>query len=356
MHQEEWDSATLTKLDIFEQYVHKWLDVVVNDKKVLCDTVEIYDLFCGTGFDGTKTHKGSPLRILDVVAKRNLKNKKVKLYFNDAKSKKVEKLKAHIQELYPHVLDDERISIKYTNCDVMDYKLLSQKYYKLILLDQYGIKHIGKIEEYLKGGVDILLFISSWNVRRFCEDNSFKKYINIPKKDFDNKTPYETHRVIVSRLQQYFDKAFVSPFTLLKDNKNINGLVFFSTHPKGQEQFLKTAWKVDENFGEGNCNIEGDYEKDKNSLFYNPDTPSQKLQKFEEDLKTYLEIARNNKEIRQFSYNCGFLTTHAQEILEKIKNNLEIMHYNGSIRGFHLKDKDKKVTIRLKGANEENKN
>lgn len=348
MHQEEWDSATLTKLDVFRQYVYKWLDVVINDKKVLRDTVEIYDLFCGSGFDGTKTYKGSPLRILDAVIKSDKKDKKIKLFFNDAESKKIEKLKSHIQELYPHILDDDKIIIKYTNCDVMNYKILSNNYYKLIFLDQYGIKHIEKIEEYLKKGVDILLFISSWNVRRFCEDDSFKKYINIPKKDFDNKTPYETHRVIVSRLQQYFDKAFVSPFTLLKDNKNINGLVFFSTHPKGQEQFLKTAWKIDEDFGEGNCNIEGDYEKDRNSLFYNPNTPSQKNQRFKEELKNYLKETRSNSEIRQFSYNCGFLTTHTQKILEEIKNDLDIHYYNGSVRGFHLTSKDKKVTIRLK--------
>ena len=99
MHQEEWDSATLTKLDIFEQYVHKWLDVVLNETKLSSDTVEIYDLFCGTGFDGTKTHKGSPLRILNAVIKRNKKDKKVKLYFNDIQEYKIQELQKKYQRV-----------------------------------------------------------------------------------------------------------------------------------------------------------------------------------------------------------------------------------------------------------------
>ena len=85
MHKEEWDSATLTKLDVFEQYVDKWLNVTINYKKdnAIFQTLEIYDLFCGSGYDGTKTHKGSPLRILDAVLKRNRNGKKIKIYFND---------------------------------------------------------------------------------------------------------------------------------------------------------------------------------------------------------------------------------------------------------------------------------
>lgn len=350
MHQEEWDSATLTKLDIFEQYVHQWLNVALNYKdEHPFDVMEVYDLFCGTGFDGTKTHKGSPLRILDAVIKRNKKDKKVKLYFNDIQDYKIQELKKNINNHYPHLKNDENIEIKYTIHDVSDYKILSTKYYKLILLDQYGIKHLERIRDFLRRGTDILVFVSSGHIRRFCEDKSFQKYINIPKESFEKKTFYETHKAITEYLRKMFPKAHISPFTLVKDNDNINGLVFFSTHPKGQEQFLKATWKIDKDFGEGNCNIDQeDYEKDKTSLFYNPNTPSQKAQKFEEELKNYLRTTRDNKEIRQFSYNYGFLTTHTQQILEKIKNDLEIKHYNGSSRGFHLADKDKKVTIKLK--------
>lgn len=66
MHKEEWDSATLTKLEVFEQYIHDWLNVALNYGKDSepFKILEIYDLFCGNGYDGTNTYKGSPLRIL----------------------------------------------------------------------------------------------------------------------------------------------------------------------------------------------------------------------------------------------------------------------------------------------------
>lgn len=352
MHQEEWDSATLTKLDIFEQYVHEWLNVVLNYKKQEhpFDAVEIYDLFCGTGLDGTKTHKGSPLRILDAVTKRNKKGKKVKLYFNDIESYKIEELQRNIQERYPKLSKDKNIEIEYTAHDVGDYKIHSKKYHKLILLDQYGIKHLEKIHEFLCRGTDILIFVSSGHIRRFCEDPSFQKYINISKEDFAKKPFYETHRIITEYLRGQFPEAYISPFTLLKKNENINinGLVFFSNHRKGQEQFLKTAWKLDKTFGEGNCNIDADIEKDEKSLFYNQDAPTSKFKEFIEKLKDYLKETRSNTNIRDFSFDHGFLTTHTQKILEKISNDLEIRYHNGSKRGFHL-SKDKKVLeIRLK--------
>lgn len=352
MHKEEWDSATLTKLKVFEQYVYEWLIIVLNyGTKHPFDIVEIYDLFCGTGFDVTKAHKGSPLRILDIVIKameRNKNDKKVKLYFNDIENYKISELKRNIQEYYPDLDDNNNIELKYTICDVKDYEVLSRKYYKLILLDQYGIKHLEKINDFLCKGTDVLIFISSGHIRRFCEYPSFEKYIKIPKEIFIEKPFYETHRIITEYLRELFPKAYISPFTLVKDNENINGLIFFSNHIKGQEQFLKTAWKIDKIFGEGNCNIDADIEKDQNSLFYDPNTPSLKVQKFEEDLKNYLKEKRSNDEIRSFSFNYGFLTQHTQKILDKIKGDLEICYYNGSKRGFHLNDDKKVVYIHYK--------
>lgn len=267
---------------------------------------------------------------------------------------KSKKLQENLKEHYPKLSDDKNIEIKCTAHDVGDYQILSKKYYKLIILDQYGIKHLEKIHEFLCKGTDILIFVSSGHIRRFCEDQSFQKYINISKEDFAKKSFYETHRTVVEYLRRQFPRASVSPFTLAKDNENVNGLVFFSNHQKGQEQFLKAAWKVDATFGEGNCNIDADIEKDEKSLFYNPDTPSLKFQKFEEELKDYLKETRSNTDIREFSFNHGFLTTHTQKILEKNKHDLEIRYY-GNKRGFQLREKEKLLDIKLKKIeNEEN--
>lgn len=350
MHEEEWDSATLTKLEVFEEYVYEWLNVTVNYAKnnLKFDTLEIYDLFCGSGFDVSMTHKGSPLRILDAVLKRNLKGKQIKLYFNDIEESKINALKMYIKQKYEQ-LDSKNIIINYTATDIQDYKLLSKKYYKLIFLDQYGIKHVGKIEEFLTKGVDMLMFISSGHVRRFLKDDSFKNYIDsshILTKDFEGKSNYETHRVITEYVRKKFNHAFVSPFSLIKDNGNINGLIFISTHQKGQEQFLKTAWKIDNDFGEGNKNIDHDFTRDDGSLFCDRNQPSEKEKRYIELLKDFLQEERTNLEIKRFSLDNGFLPKHTNNILTNL--NLECEHYNGAKRGFHLDADGEKVKIRLK--------
>lgn len=351
MHAEEWDNATLTKLAVFEQYIHDWLNVTVNYQRGLkFNTLEIYDLFCGSGYDGTKTHKGSPLRILDAVLARNRKDKTIRIYFNDNAKNKIEQLQSIVNEQYPD-LESKNIEIKWASIDTKDYKILSKNYYKLIFLDQYGIQHINKIEEFLVKGTDILVFISSGHIRRFLEDKSFKKYLNnenISQKDFEGKINYETHRVIATYFKKEFSKAYIAPFSLIKDNNNTNGLIFISMHQKGQEQFLKTAWTIDKNFGEGNKNIDGDITRDKGSLFYDKNEASEKEKRYKELLIDFLKEWKSNTDIRSFSLDNGFLTKHTNKILEKLKNDLECEYCKSSKRGFHLNEQDIKVRIRLK--------
>ena len=135
---------------------------------------------------------------------------------------------------------------------------------------------------------------------------------------------------------------------LVKDNKNINGLIFISHHQKGQEQFLKTAWVVDKDFGGGNRNLDRDYTKDKGSLFYSGDEPSQKYKRYKNILIEFSQEARTNVEIKSFSLNNGFLSTHTNTILKEIEQNLECKYHNGAKRSFHLDNIDEKVSIRYK--------
>ena len=243
MHKSKWDNATITKLNVFEQYVNDWLNVTLNYNQdyEAYDTLEIYDLFCGSGFDGTKTERGSPIRILDAILKRNKKGKTIRIYFND--NNKIEELKQIINEKYKN-LKSENIELYFSSQDVSNYKVDSKKYYKLIFLDEYGIQHINKIKDFLCNGTDILIFISSGHVRRFLGEDSSQKYFDttlISKKDFEGKSNYETHRVISNYFKKLFPKSYISPFSLIKDNNNINGIIFISNHKKGREQFLKTV-------------------------------------------------------------------------------------------------------------------
>lgn len=350
MHKSKWDNATITKLNVFEQYVNDWLNVTLNYNQdyEAYDTLEIYDLFCGSGFDGTKTERGSPIRILDAVLKRNKKGKTIKIYFNDRDKNKIDELKQIITEKYKD-LKSENIELNFSSQDVSNYKIDSKKYYKLIFLDEYGIQHINKIKDFLCNGTDILIFISSGHVRRFLGEDSFQKYFDttlISKKDFEGKSNYETHRVISNYFKKLFPKSYISPFSLIKDNNNINGIIFISNHRKGQEQFLKTAWTIDKDFGEGNKNLDRDITKDKGSLFYSNIEPSEKEQKYKTILIDFLKEQRTNIEIKNFGLDNGFLPKHTNKIFKEIQNNLKCEYFNDNEKGFHLYDKKIKVKIR----------
>lgn len=350
MHKSKWDNATITKLNVFEQYVNDWLNVTLNYNQdyEAYDTLEIYDLFCGSGFDGTKTERGSPIRILDAVLKRNKKGKTIRIYFNDKDNNKIEELKQIINEKYKN-LKSENIELYFSSQDVSNYKVDSKKYYKLIFLDEYGIQHINKIKDFLCNGTDILIFISSGHVRRFLGEDSSQKYFDttlISKKDFEGKSNYETHRVISNYFKKLFPKSYISPFSLIKDNNNINDIIFISNHRKGQEQFLKTAWTIDKDFGEGNKNLDRDITKDKGSLFYSNIEPSEKEQKYKTILIDFLKEQRTNIEIKNFGLNNGFLPKHTNKIFKEIQNNLKCEYFNDNEKGFHLYDKKIKVKIR----------
>ncbi|TLD81457.1 hypothetical protein [Helicobacter trogontum] len=125
-------------------------------------------------------------------------------------------------------------------------------------------------------------------------------------------------------------------------------MIFLSAHRKGQEQFLKTAWKIDKDFGEGNVNIDKDIYREKETLFYNENTPTQKEEEYQNLLLEFLKEKRNNIEIKNFGLDNGFLTTHTTKILNKIKEELNIDYHNGSKRSFHLDNKEIKVHIELK--------
>ncbi|QQF51600.1 three-Cys-motif partner protein TcmP [Campylobacter fetus subsp. venerealis] len=358
MHKESWDEATRTKLDIFEQYIHEWLNIVLSIDAN--KDIEIYDLFCGSGYDGTKTCKGSPLRILDCLMKRNLKDKKIKIFFNDIEKSKIDELKEIIDKSHEYQkLINKSIEIKYTHVDAKKYEIHSKTYFKFIYLDQYGLEYIMDLEKFIKRGHDILIFISSSFLKRFIEEDGFKEIKNflcLSKKDFKDKNNYKTHQIITEAYKKKFIKYYICPFTLLKsDNINVNGLIFISNNAKGQEQFLKAAWSIDPLNGEGNIDVDKNYDKVIGSLFHNPNTKTTKLINYENDLKEFLSDFRTNIDIKGFGMNHGFLTKHTKSILEEIKNVLECKYENGSQRGFHLDNRDIKVKIKIKNKINETK-
>ena len=98
-HDKAFESSTLTKLGLFREYLKKWLPVFIR-KNTFWPVINIFDLLCGPGKD-KEGILGSPLIIIEelqpyihTITDFGLR---VRLFFNDLDTKKVEELKQNIQ-------------------------------------------------------------------------------------------------------------------------------------------------------------------------------------------------------------------------------------------------------------------
>ncbi|MGH1600821.1 three-Cys-motif partner protein TcmP [Campylobacter majalis] len=353
MHRKKWDEATLTKLLVFEALVFEWLNIVLEAAKKFNNhkKIAIYDLCCGTGHDADGK-EGSPLRIINVLIKKTLdSNIKINIYLNDKESCKIDKLEKFItKNNIDKKLMSKNVFINFSSCDISEYQLNKDAYFNLIFLDQYGIEHSQKINEFMSKGTDILMFISSANIKRFKDMDSFKKYLGseISKISFEGMTNYETHKVVAGYFKRMYPKYHIAQFSLVKDNKNTNGLIFFSEHRKGQEKFLEAAWKVDPVNGEGNKNLHNDFDKQEGSLFFDENSPTSKMENYKQDLIDFLKDYKSNTEIKNFSLDMGFLTKHTTSILRELEANKKIERIGGKEKAFYLTEKNEKIQIRFK--------
>ena len=195
MHNTKWDEATLTKIKVFEEYFKEWLNVALEQARKYEKEIEIYDLFCGSGFD-ISSNAGTPIKILDtlIIFYNRYSDIKINLFYNDLSKDKIKELKNYIENetKYKDMLDNN-VAITYTSQDVEEYNIKSQTYFKLIFLDQYGIKFWTKVDEFVKQGVDIIIFLASSFIRRFRSQSEINTYI--PLKDIEyKKDTYKTHK------------------------------------------------------------------------------------------------------------------------------------------------------------------
>lgn len=293
-----FDEATRLKLEIFGESFKEWLPVFIND--IYTNQVYIFDFFAGSGKDITGC-KGSPLILLEIAKGEERKycdtiKKDIHFVFNEAIEDKYQELKRNIKQ---HIENCKK-SNNCRNC-VYNYQVLkfefqeifkdlqiqnllnNNKIGKFILLDQYGFKEINdkvflQLIEFPK--TDFIFFISSSFIKRFKEHPNTKKHIDTERINFSKIKPNECHRIIADYFRQLIPKDkehYIHHFSIQKEkNKgNFYGLIFGSNHTLGMEKFLKTCWKIDNNSGEANFNIDNDYEPD--TLFYNPHTTNKKI-------------------------------------------------------------------------------
>ena len=165
---------------------------------------------------------------------------------------------------------------------------------RIVLKKQMSLRNILILNQLLMNMVRVTTFIMSW--------------LNI----LNNEYP-------LSGVKLY-------PFSI-KKGRNIYGIVFGSSHPRGVEKFLRTAWKENPENGEANFDIHND-ELGTIDLF-----EGQKLSKIELfQSKFEKEVLngriRNNQQAFDFTLDKGHIPQHATDVMKRLKKE-NIVSYPG---------------------------
>ncbi len=342
INKEPYDEPTLTKLDIFEQYLLAWLPVFIQtpytNEAMICD-------YCAGSGQDSKGVPGSPLRILRTIDKYRVqilkKDIAISVVLNEALADKFDELQTAVAGSFDQKSWEQKVSVschneKFQNLFRQQYEQL-KKQPNLLFIDQYGIKEVtGEIFQMLVGldKTDFLFFISSSAMKRFARTPEFK--IHFP--DIDpvriSKAKHEDiHRIMLEYYKEKIPKGNLTklyPFTL-KKGAHIYGLIFGSKHPLGVEKFLDLAWDQNKINGEANFDIDEDIKKQQPTLFAEMKQPT-KREVFEANLEDYIDRRGEitNRDVYYFTLNNGHPKSHARKCVMRLKEKGKV-EYNGSI-------------------------
>ncbi len=358
-----YDEATLTKLEILEQYTVAWLPVFIQNPYIA--KIMICDFFAGSGqdIDGTP---GSPLRILQTIEEYREqiidKEISISIVLNEAIASKFNELQAAVTDCFDQTLWGEKVSVSFHNKEFQE--LFQEKYEQLkeqpnlLFIDQYGVKEVtGQIFQMLVGldKTDFLFFISSSAMKRFAGTQEFR--IHFPDID-PGKIADAKHEDIHRIMKEYYEKNIpkgnetrLYPFTL-KKGANIYGLIFGSKHPLGVEKFLDLAWGKNKINGEANFDIDNDVLKQQQVLFHEMKRLTKREMfevKLEDFIRTHGQVT--NREVYYFTLDQGHPKSHARECVIRLKKEGKV-EYKGNI-GFSydscVKKEPKTIKARING-------
>ena len=360
INKEPFDETTLTKLEIFEQYLVAWLPVFIQTPHT--DEVMICDFCAGSGQD-SKGELGSPLRILHTIEKYRdhifEKNITIHVVLNEAKPRKFVELQNAVRENFDQNMWREKVTVKCCNDEfqVLFGNLYSklQRQPNLLFIDQYGIKEV-TTEVFQKlvalKKTDFLFFMSSSYMKRFAKKPDFKAHFpDIDSSLFVNAKHEDVHRIM---LNYYKDKipadnrTRLYPFTL-KKGANIYGLIFGSKHPLGVEKFLGLAWDQNKINGEANFDIDDDISKQQPMLFSEMERPT-KREAFQVRLEEFINDRGEvtNRDVYDFTLDRGHPTAHARESIARLRRENKI-ECDGNI-GFSYKSCVNKASKTIKAT------
>ena len=154
------------KVAFYREYLTRFLSIMSVSKH--CETVNIFDLFCGRGVYSDGGH-GSPIQAMETIQRvrhDHPSNTEIRLYLNDLIKKNVEGVKEYINSNF----DDSLCSVKYLNAPAANLfsrlpaflRQTSPDSKNLFFIDPYGYKEIHKntLYELLSNRrTEILLFL-----------------------------------------------------------------------------------------------------------------------------------------------------------------------------------------------------
>jgi|WetSurMetagenome_2_1015567.scaffolds.fasta_scaffold02960_4 three-Cys-motif partner protein len=338
IHEKPFGEETLTKLNLFEAYIKEWLPTFIMSGY---KDIYIFDFFAGPGYDKAAI-PGTPIRILTQIKNEIgnifIKGTNIHICFNEYNKNKFNTLKCSCEEYCNNnkELNRANIQIEYYQMDFKD--LFPQKiktidsYPSLVLLDQNGIKFLS--DEFFIPLVnshctDFLYFVASSYIRRFGETDEFKKSLKGIDYEYIKENPYKyIHKCLLNELKGRIpstSKIALYPFTI-KKGQNIYGIIFGSSHIRGVDKFLKTAWSINKTNGEANFDIDSDEEKSQGDLFLGKQMT--KIESFRNDLHNKIKFGeiKTNKEAYIYTLRCGLLSVQATDEVKQMKKN-KIINY-----------------------------
>jgi len=340
LHESRFDDATQVKLAVFGGYIREWLPVFLTARKSghNVQAINVFDFFAGPGTDSAG-NPGSP-RIIQNELKdycethgdMKVSGIRVKLYFNDDDTSKIEQLRRSLEE---NACDKECCepilsSLPFREAIIPHLAIMQEPgNANLVIMDQYGIKEVtpdvvNRLAQC--GTTDILFFISSSYIRRFASEPAIQSYFQLSAEELGSSEYRSIHRHVCeyfrSRLRQGVE-YHLAPFSI-KKGSNIYGVMFGSGSLLGLEKFLRVCWKLDGVTGEANFDIDEDPIRYGQLSLFEEDNTAKKERAFQRELEEMLSSGSepptvDNLDVYRFTLERGFLPKHASEHLKHLQ-------------------------------------
>lgn len=357
-----FDEATLTKLNVFEQYFEAWLPTFIMTGK-WANPIRVWDFCSGPGYDSLD-NEGSPLRILKTIKKFEkeilTKDKSIIVHLNEYNKLKFLDLKENVNNYLLNEFSSklrEKVSVMLYNEDFKELFISKNQELKkgnnFLFIDQFGVKQIDeKIFSRLISyrATDFLFFISSSFFDRFGK--AFSKIF--PELDVEKIKKIKREKIndeILNLYRNYIpfeNKVKLYPFSI-KKKANIYGLIFGAKHIASFDKFLKVAWRENKINGTANYEFEEDINVGQIDLF-SCTKKLNKIERFQLNLEEYInkEKKLTNIEIYLYSLSQGHLGKHAVEKLRELKKKGKIEFINSQTPNVSYKAYKSKKEIEIR--------